>query len=163
MAKSLVAALALFASLATPTFASEDALPDEVHLVADEYGLDPVDLWAAMHSTNIWNPRDYLCGVGEGPCSGQFTVAAAPVRGRSIVALVTWYAPTGNRMRNGEWPYPGAAACGSNIGLGSTVVFDTGDRYFCADTGYLAANQVDVFGDPSAPRRLSGHSLRILS
>jgi hypothetical protein len=86
---------------------------------------------------------------------------ATPSLSPGIVAYVTHYMLSG-QMRNGQTVYHGAAACGSAIGWLSTIQFDDGERFFCADTGYLAANQVDVWGDPGADARLSGHVVHVV-
>lgn len=61
-------------------------------------------------------------------------------------ARLSYYEPTGSPMASGEWPYEGAAACGSGIGFGSTVYIPRVDvTLVCHDTGLLEPFQVDVF------------------
>ncbi len=68
---------------------------------------------------------------------------------REYVRL-TFYVPTGSPMRDGAWPYVGAAACGSYFPMGSVLEFPDGFTVVCEDTGYLARGQVDVFAPSMA-------------
>jgi hypothetical protein len=64
----LLAGVALVAALlSTPVLAADVVPSEEVLQVADEYGLDPVDLFGAVLTTNL-SPRTYLCHTGEGAC-----------------------------------------------------------------------------------------------
>jgi hypothetical protein len=64
----------------------------------------------------------------------------------SIYTRVTYYNLNGV-MADGSWTHTGAAACGSAIPPGSTVVIHADyDVYvLCEDTGVLAPYQVDVW------------------
>jgi len=75
--------------------------------------------------------------------SGAFD---APVRASVFAARVTVYLPTGNVMRSGIYPYPGAAACDWNY-LPMGTRFTVGGReYRCLDTGGLVRGwHVDLF------------------
>jgi hypothetical protein len=75
-------------------------------------------------------------------------VFGAPARPAAWVTTVrvTHYFATGSPMASGNWPYIGAAACGSAIGYGSTVIMANGDSYLCEDRGYLGAYQIDLYG-----------------
>lgn len=155
----LVVCVAAVLACTTRTASAEIIeVPVEVVEAAAMADVESMDLLGAVITTRL-PALEYLYQVGE----LVRPVPIVPVTSiRSLIADVTWYAPTGNVMRNGVYPYAGAAACGVNIGFGSVIVFEkTGERYVCADTGYLRPNQVDVFNDPSAPRRLNGTTVII--
>lgn len=53
-----------------------------------------------------------------------------------------WCGPTASTLL----PFPGAAACGSALGLYAWVyIEELGQWLWCVDTGHLAPNGVDVF------------------
>lgn len=77
----------------------------------------------------------------------QGLVCSRNVRATDEIVHVdlTWYLPTGNPMYNGEYPFPGAAACSWNFELGTVLVLPAGDEVICFDRGLLGPNHVDVF------------------
>jgi hypothetical protein len=69
---------------------------------------------------------------------------------------VTWYLPTGQRMANGEFPHLGAAACSTDMRLGTVVLLP--DRVvICKDRGLLGSTgYVDIF----VPDKAHGDEVR---
>lgn len=64
----------------------------------------------------------------------------------TATVTVTFYLPTGNVMRNGQYPFVGAAACSSNFSRGTVIRFHDGREVVCLDTGALGSRGwVDVF------------------
>lgn len=71
-----------------------------------------------------------------------------PVHGQEVrqeFVRVTFFLPTGNVMRDGTWPYVGAAACGSYFPMGTVLELPDGFQVECRDTGYLGRAQVDIY------------------
>lgn len=58
---------------------------------------------------------------------------------------VTYYLPTGDPMYNGQMPFVGAAACGWNFPLGTTVILPDGWSVKCLDRGMLDNDWVDIY------------------
>lgn len=74
---------------------------------------------------------------------------AAPRAVWTVEVRVSHYWETAQPMADGDWPYIGAVACDSSIGLGSTVITPDGAQWYCADTGMLDGwgfDRVDFFG-----------------
>jgi hypothetical protein len=71
----------------------------------------------------------------------QGVVAAAD----GEMVKLTYYLPTGNRMANGQWPFPGAAACGYDMETGTVLRFGDGREVVCLDRGRLSNGHVDVY------------------
>lgn len=164
MAKTVLAVFSLLSITTAPAFADSDAIPDEVHIVADERGIDPVDLWGAMISTNIWNPRDYLCVVGEGPCNGQFTPVAktdqtpVPKSGPRVWVRLTYYTMNTGVTANGGHVYNGSTACSYNFAFGTRFELPDGSVVTCNDRGQLGdTGWLDVFGRPDIGRLGAGY------
>lgn len=61
---------------------------------------------------------------------------------------ITYYHWTGNRMANGEYPFIGAAACSTDIRMGTVVLFPDGRVVVCSDRGHLGnRGWIDIYAD----------------
>lgn len=84
---------------------------------------------------------------------------ANPAGGRTLRVRLTYYVLAG-RMANGQFVHHGAAACSSNIRMGSTVVFPGGETVVCKDTGRLGnTGWVDVWQGQALTRRYGDYAL----
>lgn len=66
-----------------------------------------------------------------------------------MLLRVTFYHATGYPMANGEYPYPGAAACSTHFDLGTKIRLGSLDGWYdvvCADRGHINSEPwVDIF------------------
>ena len=71
-----------------------------------------------------------------------------------LIAPVTMYGATGNRMANGDYPYVGAAACPRSIPLGTRIkILDI--PFLCADRTNLKYNgRYDLFSQGTKAQML---------
>lgn len=116
-----------------------------------------------------WVSDDNLDHVAVVPGRGLVTwtgesfrpppVVAAVPRGRSLQVRLTYYTLQG-RMRNNEFVHHGAAACSSNIPMGSRVTFPGGETVVCKDTGWLGSTGwVDVWQGQALTRRYGDYAI----
>ena len=64
-----------------------------------------------------------------------------------VIAFVTMYGPTGNKMANGKYPHVGAVACPRRIKLGTTVSI-LGTTYVCSDrTSRRYDGRFDIYSE----------------
>jgi|SRR5215831_1440625 len=116
-------------------------------------GLPPQ--WMSNDSLDhgAWIPgRGWVTWTSESPVPPPAPVVP-PVGGYGLRVRLTYYVLSG-RMANGRSVHAGAAACSSNIPMGSTVVFPGGERVVCEDTGRLGSSGwIDVWQGQAFSRR----------
>lgn len=74
-----------------------------------------------------------------------------------LLFRVTFYHATGAPMANGQYPYPGAAACSTHFDLGTMISLVGPDGWYpvtCADRGKINSERwVDIYcPDPACDR-----------
>lgn len=113
-------------------------------------------MWSADKGVESWLGDSWLPPVpARMPVEAPSVTVSPSGRGAgySLSVRVTYYTLSG-KMRNGAYVHHGAAACSSNIPMGSVVVFKDGLRVVCEDTGLLGASGwIDVWGDTGVVSR----------
>ena len=67
MARALTAAVLLLTVASVNAYADDAPVPDDVQAVADEVGVDPIELAGAVNTTGL-DPKQYLCKVDGVGC-----------------------------------------------------------------------------------------------
>jgi hypothetical protein len=92
-----------------------------------------------------------VAGAAPAPAAHAASGYGAGTSRRSRITIYGCTGPGGGfcgHMSNGETAYEGAAACSSDLALGTRLTIDgdpTGRTYVCLDRGMLAATWIDVF------------------
>jgi hypothetical protein len=113
-----------------------------------------IDVWnnAVAQSQQLEARQAELRAAAAIPASVQAWQAPPVAIGTKLASTSTFYACIGNgfcgHMANGQFPYPGAAACSNNLPFGTRFRIDgdpSGLVFTCVDRGALTATWVDVW------------------
>lgn len=101
MARALTAAVLLLTVASTTAHAEDNpSIPDDVQAVADDIGIDPIDLAGAVNTTGL-EPKQYLCKV-EGIACPKVT----PLNYPAYIAANSKYGQRAvcvSRIETGSW------------------------------------------------------------
>jgi hypothetical protein len=163
MARSLVAAVALLAVMVQPARADDSPdVPDDVVSVANDAGVNPVDLAGAMVSTHedmsAEGARHYLLGVHELVTPTPVADAPPRVSGSRVYVKLTYYVMNSGVTASGGHVYTGSTACSTNFALGTRFILPDDSEVTCNDRGVLGTSGwLDVFGRPDIGRMGGGY------
>ncbi|HYY88176.1 MAG TPA: hypothetical protein VFA49_05220 [Chloroflexota bacterium] len=122
-------------------------VPASTRVLAEQSGVDAAQLQARANAAG--QPARAVL-LRDGLLQPHMATAT---RGYYLDVRVTYYTLQG-RMANGRTAHWGAAACSSDIPMGSVIRFVDGVQVACEDTGDLGSSgHVDVWGDADAPHR----------
>lgn len=155
MARVLTAAALLF-SIATNS-ASADEIPETIQNVADEAGVDSVDLAGAVATTGL-DPWVYLCQADGIGC---------PKEGSRLYVRMTYYTYNSGITASGGRVYNGSTACSFNFPFGTEFRLSDGSIVTCNDRGLLYfdprvfAGWLDIYNRPDMGRAGAGWVTRL--
>jgi len=132
---------------------------DEVAAIADEAGVNAVDLQGALNTLarptatpTTQRASSYLCYDGY-----KKYCMVAPASAQLHRVRLTYYTLTG-RTANGEITHSGGTACSWNFSFGTRFRFPNGEVFTCNDRGVLeSTGWLDVWARPDLQRQYGSY------